>query len=118
MLTKASSKPYIDLSAELNDELDWKAGTLRTLVHHLDITALAYEPVSGILAIGALARITSIEMTRIERVHRNKQGLRRPIWRSVSGSGASPGAVRATTDTKPALRSLAIQACLRRSVSH
>ena len=93
MLSRHGNKSFTDLSPELSDELDWKAGTLRTLVHHLDITALAYDPVSGILAIGALARVTSIEMVRIERVHRNKQGLRRPIWRSISGGGASPGAV-------------------------
>ncbi|GJE89618.1 hypothetical protein PsYK624_057220 [Phanerochaete sordida] len=52
MLTKADQRPYIDLSAELNDELDWKAGTLRTFEHHLDISAWAYEAVSGLIAIG------------------------------------------------------------------
>lgn len=53
MLSRHGNKQFIDLSPELSDELDWKAATLRTLAHHLDITALAYEPVSGILAVGA-----------------------------------------------------------------
>ena len=52
MLSRYGNKGFTDFSAELNDELDWKAGTLRALAHHLDVTALAYEPVSGILAVG------------------------------------------------------------------
>ena len=52
MLSKSNAKLFVDLSVELADELDWQAGTLRTLNHHLDITAWAYEAVSGILAIG------------------------------------------------------------------
>ena len=51
---KSEPKPYIDLSLELSDDLDWKAGTLRNFEHHLDISALAYEAVSGLLAIGTL----------------------------------------------------------------
>ncbi|KAI0705856.1 lethal giant larvae like, C-terminal-domain-containing protein [Cytidiella melzeri] len=43
---------FLDLSVELNDELDWKGGTLRTFEHHLDVTAWAYESLSHILAIG------------------------------------------------------------------
>jgi syntaxin-binding protein 5 len=50
---KSDAKPYPDLSVELADELDWKAGTLRNFEHHLDTTAWTYEPVSGLLAIGA-----------------------------------------------------------------
>lgn len=49
---KSDEPRYIDLSIELADELDWKAGTLRNFEHHLDITAWAYEAVSGLLAIG------------------------------------------------------------------
>ncbi|KAI0081067.1 hypothetical protein K474DRAFT_1656898 [Panus rudis PR-1116 ss-1] len=45
-------KTYTDLSAELNDESDWKVGTLKPLRYHLDICTLAFEPVSGLLAIG------------------------------------------------------------------
>lgn len=46
------SKSFVDLSAELNDEHDWKAGTLRTFEHHLDLTAWAYDPLNGLFAIG------------------------------------------------------------------
>lgn len=59
MLSRHGNKSFADLSPELSDELDWKAGTLRTLIHHLDITALAYEPVSGILAVGELTLVSS-----------------------------------------------------------
>ena len=52
MLSRSNVKPFVDLSVELVDELDWQAGTLRTLDHHLDITAWAYEAVSALLAIG------------------------------------------------------------------
>ena len=54
MLSRHGNKVFPDLSPELSDELDWKAGTLRTLIHHLDTTAWAYEPVSGLLAVGKL----------------------------------------------------------------
>ena len=54
LLSRHSNNSFTDLSLELSDELDWKAGTLKAFEHHLDITALAYEPVSGILAIGML----------------------------------------------------------------
>ncbi|KAJ3520531.1 hypothetical protein NM688_g9149 [Phlebia brevispora] len=53
-------KQFIDLSAELFDEIDWKAGTLRTLIHHLDIAAWAYEAVSGLLAIGTSKGVVDI----------------------------------------------------------
>lgn len=52
MLSRSNAKPLLDLSIELADEIDWQAGTLRTFEHHLDITAWAYEAVSGIIAIG------------------------------------------------------------------
>ncbi|KAI0093981.1 lethal giant larvae like, C-terminal-domain-containing protein [Irpex rosettiformis] len=52
MVRSRTDPVFLDLSAELNDELDWKAGTLRTFDHHLDITAWAYEPLSHLLAIG------------------------------------------------------------------
>ena len=50
-------KSHIDLSLELADEIDWQAGTLRHVRHHLDITAFATEPVSGLLAVGASLRL-------------------------------------------------------------
>lgn len=52
MLFKHDKSP-LDLSLELADEIDWQAGILRTVHHHLDITAFATEPVSGLLVIGA-----------------------------------------------------------------
>ena len=55
----------MDLSAELNDEHDWKAGTLRTFDHHLDITAWAYEPLSHLLAIGSLSTLQDMLLNNI-----------------------------------------------------
>ncbi|KAG5647699.1 hypothetical protein DXG03_008422 [Asterophora parasitica] len=43
---------FMDLSLDLRDPDDWKAGPLRTFEYPLNITALATEPISGILAIG------------------------------------------------------------------
>ena len=51
MRSKAEA-PLVDLSVALSDELDWKAGTLRTFEHHFDISAWAFAPLSGLLAIG------------------------------------------------------------------
>ncbi|KAH9947113.1 lethal giant larvae like, C-terminal-domain-containing protein [Amylocystis lapponica] len=53
-------RDYADLSAELSDELDWQPGFLKTLVHHLDVTAFAIEPVSGLLAVGTSGGVVSI----------------------------------------------------------
>ena len=53
---KLDSKPVLELSSELNDEHDWKAGTLRTFDHHLEITAWAYDPLNGLFAVGASGR--------------------------------------------------------------
>ncbi|KAH9936968.1 uncharacterized protein B0H18DRAFT_1112864 [Fomitopsis serialis] len=50
-----NDKSYVDLSLELSDEIDWQAGTLRHVRHHLNVTALATEPVSGLLAAGFLS---------------------------------------------------------------
>ncbi|KAF8808127.1 WD40 containing snare-dependent exocytosis protein [Phlegmacium glaucopus] len=41
-----------DLSSDIRDELDWKIGSLRTLEFPLNITSLAIEPVTGLLAAG------------------------------------------------------------------
>ena len=53
MFSRHNDKSIVALSAELNDEADWMAGTLRQLVYHLDVSAFAIEPVAGLLAIGA-----------------------------------------------------------------
>ena len=55
-------KNHVDLSLELSDEIDWQAGTLRHARHHLDITAFATDPVSGLLVVGA--RFQSCDLER------------------------------------------------------
>ncbi|KAK1234875.1 Lethal(2) giant larvae sro7 [Marasmius sp. AFHP31] len=42
----------LDLSSDLHDALDWKPGPLRVFEYALNITALAIEPISGLLAVG------------------------------------------------------------------
>jgi hypothetical protein len=42
----------IDLSHELRDPQDWKVGILRSFEYPLNITTLAIEPISGLLAFG------------------------------------------------------------------
>ncbi|KAK7058549.1 Lethal(2) giant larvae sro7 [Paramarasmius palmivorus] len=44
--------PILDLSSELHEPQDWKPGSLRVFEYPLNVTALAIEPVSGLLAIG------------------------------------------------------------------
>lgn len=85
MLAKSEQKPYVDLSAELNDELDWKAGTLRALEHHLDISAWAYEAVSSLLAIGTYSCTypTLLHWNISRNKLRDYQPLRRS-WRGIS----------------------------------
>lgn len=41
-----------DLSTDLQDEQDWKVGTLKTFDFPLNITTLAIEPISRLLAVG------------------------------------------------------------------
>jgi len=41
-----------DLSNDLRDQQDWKIGSLRTFEFPLNITSLAVEPVTGLLAAG------------------------------------------------------------------
>ncbi|PPQ79397.1 hypothetical protein CVT25_002667 [Psilocybe cyanescens] len=52
MFSKQVEHVLPDLSPDLRDELDWKAGSLRTFDFLLNITTLAIEPVAGFLAIG------------------------------------------------------------------
>jgi hypothetical protein len=42
----------IDLSLDLRDPQDWKVGILRSFEYPLNITTLAIEPISGLLACG------------------------------------------------------------------
>lgn len=43
---------YVDLSSALRDRQDWAMGALRTFQYLSDISSFAYEPVSGLLAVG------------------------------------------------------------------
>jgi syntaxin-binding protein 5 len=43
---------YIDLSIDMRDPDDWNVGTLRSFHYPLNITALATEPISRLLAVG------------------------------------------------------------------
>ncbi|OCH89538.1 hypothetical protein OBBRIDRAFT_881275 [Obba rivulosa] len=52
MFSFKNEKDYVDLSLELSDETDWRVETLRTFNHHLDITALAVDSISGLFAVG------------------------------------------------------------------
>ncbi|KAF9270713.1 hypothetical protein L218DRAFT_1013731 [Marasmius fiardii PR-910] len=44
--------PVLDLSNDLHDETDWKPGPLRVFEYALEVTAIAVEPISGLLAVG------------------------------------------------------------------
>ena len=52
MFTSHAVKSLPDLSLDLSEPIDWQAGLLRTLSYHLDVTAVATEPTSGLFAIG------------------------------------------------------------------
>lgn len=52
MFSKNQDHVLADLSNDLRDETDWHPGSLKTLDFLLNISALAVEPVSGILAVG------------------------------------------------------------------
>ncbi|KAF9531932.1 WD40 containing snare-dependent exocytosis protein [Crepidotus variabilis] len=52
MFSKHHGAVLADLSTDLAEEEDWKVGSLRTFNFPLNITALAVEPIAGILGIG------------------------------------------------------------------
>lgn len=52
MFASQAVKNLPDLSLDLSDAIDWQADLLKTIRYHLDITAVAIEPVSGLFAIG------------------------------------------------------------------
>ena len=52
MFSKQQDSVLADLSNDLRDENDWQLGSLKTIDFLVNVTALAVEPVSGILAIG------------------------------------------------------------------
>ncbi|KAM5536030.1 hypothetical protein V8D89_010288 [Ganoderma adspersum] len=52
MFASQTVKNLPDLSLDLSDPIDWQADLLKTIRYHLDITAVATEPVSGLFAVG------------------------------------------------------------------
>ncbi|OJT08434.1 hypothetical protein TRAPUB_617 [Trametes pubescens] len=51
MFASQAVKALPDLSLDLSDPSDWEAGLLRTIPYHLDVTAVATDPVSGLFAV-------------------------------------------------------------------
>ncbi|KAG6919011.1 hypothetical protein DXG01_009721 [Tephrocybe rancida] len=52
MFRRHNDVTFMDLSLDLRDGDDWKVGPLRAMDYPQNITALATEPISGLLAIG------------------------------------------------------------------
>lgn len=52
MFSKHYGTVLADLSADLRNEADWNVGSLRKFIFPLNITALAVEPIAGLLAAG------------------------------------------------------------------
>ncbi|KAI0828996.1 lethal giant larvae like, C-terminal-domain-containing protein [Trametes gibbosa] len=52
MFASQAVKGLADLSLDLSDPSDWEAAILRTIQYHVDVTAVAADPVSGLLAVG------------------------------------------------------------------
>ncbi|KAJ6621080.1 lethal giant larvae like, C-terminal-domain-containing protein [Mycena sp. CBHHK59/15] len=51
---------YLDLSTDLRDNSDWNAAALRSFEYPLDVTTLAVEPISSLLAIGTATGVIHI----------------------------------------------------------
>jgi syntaxin-binding protein 5 len=55
--------PYFpDLSDGLTDDQDWSPAALRTLDYYLDISALATDPLSGLLAVGKTSMVRTVQV--------------------------------------------------------
>lgn len=52
---------HLDLSIDLQQAQDWKPAILRRFEYPLKVTALAYEPIAGLLAVGAWLTIERYE---------------------------------------------------------
>ncbi|KAI9057006.1 hypothetical protein FKP32DRAFT_1615502 [Trametes sanguinea] len=52
MFTSQAVKSLPDLSLDISEPTDWEASLLRTVEYHTDVTAVATDPVSGLLAVG------------------------------------------------------------------
>lgn len=61
MFASQTVKSLSDLSLDISDPVDWQAGLLKTIQYHLDITATATEPTSGLFAVGKQSYETTID---------------------------------------------------------
>jgi len=59
LFRKLDQKTLADLSNDLRERDSWKLGVFRTLNYALHVTAIATEPVSGLLAYGASEHLRS-----------------------------------------------------------
>ncbi len=53
---------YVDLSSALRDRQDWAVGALRTFQYLSDISSFAYEPLSGLLAVGEPFEVFNVDL--------------------------------------------------------
>lgn len=56
---------HMDLSTELRDPDDWKAGNLRSFEYPLNITTFAIEPMSCLLAVGKVGFSTGMVLSDV-----------------------------------------------------
>ena len=73
---------YPELSFELNDGEDWDPNALRCFEFLLDVSVLAIEPVSGLLAVGMLSKIECIQTLMASRHTEWIAIYLRKTWRS------------------------------------
>ncbi|KAI0639923.1 lethal giant larvae like, C-terminal-domain-containing protein [Trametes polyzona] len=52
MFASQAVKSLPDLSLDLSDPADWQPGLFRTIQYHVDVTAVATDPVYGLFAVG------------------------------------------------------------------
>ncbi len=52
MFAKQQETVLANLSADLCDEADWRVGTLRNFDFPLNVSAVAVEPLAGLIAVG------------------------------------------------------------------
>jgi hypothetical protein len=74
----------MDLSVDLWDPDDWKVGTLRSFDHLRNITALATEPISKLLAIGTVVHRLLSLIARTTSDNRDCRGVCLRLWRPWS----------------------------------
>lgn len=57
MFAKQQDTALADLSTDLCDETDWKIGILRTFTFPLNVSAVAVEPLAGLIAVGKVVKL-------------------------------------------------------------